>query len=185
MPMLLISRTRLKTSRTIRGARPSEGSSISRSFGAETSARAIATICLLPAAEGAGDSGRGAPRSRGKRSNISSMRRSTRALVGDGEAAEPQVVHDGERVPQLPALGHPGDARHVDLVRLQAQEVDLAIEAHLAGARTQEAEQRLDDGGLARATGAQDIRAAFARQNLQRDAVVTARHRAVRHCQTP
>ena len=136
---------------------------------------------LLPAAERAGDLVVALAQSREAFEHLvdASLHED---LVSDGEAAEPQVVHDGERVPQLPALGHPGDAEHVNLVRLQAQEVDLAIEPHLAGARAQEAEQRLDNGGLARAIGAQDD-AQLARHNLQRNAV-DCRHCAVRYPQT-
>src|SRR5262245_6030332 len=44
----------------------------------------------------------------------------------------------------------------MDLVRLQAQQVDPAIETDLPGARPQQAEQRFDDRGLARAVGTEN-----------------------------
>jgi hypothetical protein len=74
MPARLISFTSRKTSRTRIGARPSDGSSIRIRCGRATSARAMATICCSPPlSEPASWPWRS--RSRGKRSNISSILR--------------------------------------------------------------------------------------------------------------
>ena len=181
MPMLLISRTRLEHVPHHEGRETERGLVHQQELRRRDERARDRNHLLLAAAERAGDLvvALAQPREAFEHLVDASL---DEGLVVDGEAAEPQVVHDGERVPQLPALGHPGHAEHVDLVRLQAQEVDLAIEADLAGARAQQAEQRLDDGRLAGAVGAQDD-AQLARQDLQRDAV-DGRHRAVRHRQT-
>src|SRR5262245_4746491 len=69
----------------------------------------------------------------------------------------------------------------MDLVRLQAQQVDPALETDLPGARPQQAEQRLDDGGLARAVGTEND-TQLARLDRQRYPI-DGRYRSVRHGQ--
>ena len=111
MPIALISRTSRKTSRTTIGARPSEGSSISRSFGRRDQRARDRNHLLLAAATASRRPGRGA------RAAAGSARTSHRCGARRGPCRStakppmPQVVHDGERVPELPTLGHPGHAR--------------------------------------------------------------------------
>ena len=64
---------------------------------------------LLAAAERAGDLVVALPQAREALEHLVDAALDER-LVGDCEAADPQVVDDGQRVPQLPAFGHPGHA---------------------------------------------------------------------------
>src|SRR5262247_3625476 len=69
----------------------------------------------------------------------------------------------------------------MDLVRLEVQQVGLALETDLPGARPQQAKQRLDDRGLARAVGTEND-TQLARLDRQRYPV-DSRYRSVRHRQ--
>src|SRR6185295_3941956 len=69
----------------------------------------------------------------------------------------------------------------MDLVGLETQQVDLTLEPDLPGARPQQAEQRLDAGGLARTVGTEND-AQLARLDRQRYAVDSG-YRPVRHRQ--
>jgi hypothetical protein len=80
IPARLMRCARVKTSRTTRGASPREGSSIRSSFGCDTTARAMASICCSPPLR---DPASWSCRSRrmGNQSNISSMRLGTPAAL--------------------------------------------------------------------------------------------------------
>src|SRR5262249_43767380 len=91
-----------------------------------------------------------------------------RSLVSIAEAAELQVVEDGERVPELAAFGPPGAAPAVNLMRLEAQDTAPAAEPDLAGARPRQSEYRLEHCCLAGSVGAED-HSEFAFRDLKRD----------------
>ena len=80
---------------------------------------------LLAAAERACDLVAGAPAGAGsaRTSPRCGARRS--ALSAFCKAAEPQVVHDRERVPELPAFGHPGHPSRWIWCGFSAQQVGL------------------------------------------------------------
>ena len=119
MPRSLICRMMLKFSFTNSGDRPSDGSSISSSFGARIRPRPIDTIaCSPPDMVPASCVRRSA--SRGKMLQDFGHTRRGDAVRGFLIGAEPQVLLDGELGKHLAALGNAGDAGGDHLVRRQA-----------------------------------------------------------------
>src|SRR5882724_556277 len=151
MPRSLILRMMLKFSLTKSGDKPSEGSSISSSFGARIRPRPIETIACSPPDMVPASCIRRSAR-RGNKRKISAMRSWVTASEGSG--AEPQILLDRELGKHFAAFRDTGHARGDDLVRRQRGDV-LAIKCDTACARWRQAQDRADQCGLAGAVRAE------------------------------
>ena len=104
------------------GDKPSEGSSSSSSFGADISARPIATICCSPPLMVRASLRAALGQTRKQRSDAREIAR----LVGAGaarEGAELEILPHGQLGENAAPLGHQRDAGLDDLVRRQRQQV--------------------------------------------------------------
>ena len=138
-------------SRTISGASPSVGSSISRSSGLVISARPMASICCSPPERVPRGSG---PRSRRRGNRLED--------AGDGPAASApaprhlQVLDHGQRREDAPPLRDERHAPRHDPVRRQPRDV-VALEAHgAARAGVKPMFVMRSEGGLAGAVAAEE-----------------------------
>ena len=147
----------------IAGASPSDGSSMIRSVGFVSSARAIASICCSPP-ESCAPPFRLRSRSRGK----SSYARSTVQRFEPPRARDhPQVLVDGERREEPAPLRHVADAELRDLVRRLADELAALVADRAGDARRRHADDRVAERRLAHAVAADDRRRAAG--DLERD----------------
>jgi hypothetical protein len=162
VPASAMRRAMASSSSTMRGARPSDGSSSISRRGALIIARATATICCSPPlivpASCAGALGQ-------LGEVLQAWRSRAPARPCDQPAAELEVLGHRHLREQLPAFGHQHQAPLDDGMVL-ASGRSLAVEPHVALARDQ-AVDRLQQRGLAGAVGAQDHRQAGARLQRQ------------------
>ena len=114
----------------MRGARPSEGSSIASSFASNISARAVASICCSPPESVPAICSLRSD-SRGNSAKQCSSRLWVSLLVLRQEGAGEQVLQHRQLAERPPPLGAVHQAAHADLVRRQRVDA-LAGEAHLA-----------------------------------------------------